>query len=110
MADIRRRLRDALYSALKARDDAATAALRSAISAIANAESVGPAPAQVRLGAGAGDVSRRDLSDDELLAIVRAEVDERLRAAGEYERLAKPEHARRLRSEAEVLGTLVLPE
>jgi uncharacterized protein len=106
MAEVRRRLRDALYAALKARDEVATAAVRSAVSAIANAEAVSPAPAKVRLGVGAGDVPRRDLSDDELLAIIRAEIDERLRAAAEYEGLGKPEQARRLRSEADVLRSL----
>ena len=109
MADIRRRLRDALYAALKARDEVATAALRSAVSAIANAEAVGPAPAKLRLGPGAGDVPRRDLSDDELLAIVRAEVGERQRAAADYERLGQAEKARRLRAEADVLRALVPP-
>jgi uncharacterized protein YqeY len=107
MADIRRRLRDALHAALKASDEVATAALRSAISAIANAEAVAPGPSKVRLGVGAGDVPRRDLSDDEVLAIIRAEVDERLRAAAEYEGLGKPEHARRLRSEGDVLSKLL---
>ena len=106
MPDIRRRLRDALYDALKARDEMATAALRSAISAIANAEAVGPAPAKLRLGPGAGDVPRRDLTEDELLAIMLAEVDERTRAAGENERLGQPEQARRLRSEADLLRAL----
>ena len=110
MPDIRRRLRDALYSALKARDEVATAALRSAISAIANAEAVSPGPVKLRLGLGAGDVPRRDLSDDELLAILRAEVEERMRSAGEYDRLGQPGQARRLRSEADVLGALVRPE
>lgn len=103
-------MRDSLYAALKERDDAATAALRSAISAIANAEAVAAAPARVRLGVGAGDVPRRDLTDDELLAIVRAEVDERLRAATEYEGLGKAEKAQRLRAEADVLRAVVRPD
>ena len=110
MSDIRRRLRDALYSALKARDEVATAALRSAVSAIANAEAVAPAPAKLRLGLGAGDVQRRDLSDDELLAIMRAEVDQRVAASTEYERLGQGEKAQRLRAEADVLRALAPPE
>jgi uncharacterized protein len=107
MPDVRQRLRDALKTALKSRDEVANAALRSALSAIANAEAVDPAPNRVRLGVGAADVPRRELSDAEVMVIIRAEIDERLHAAAEYERLGQDGQARRLRSEGDVLSALL---
>jgi uncharacterized protein len=110
-ADIRKRLRGSLTTAMRAKESAAVAALRSALSALANAEAVGdpsePARGHAielsRLGVGVGDVARRELSDGDVRAIVQAEIDERLRAAAQYERLGRAEQAHTLRSEAAVL-------
>jgi uncharacterized protein YqeY len=107
MPDVRQRLRESLKAALKSRDEIASAALRSALSAIANGEAVDPAPNRVRLGVGAADVPRRELSDAEVTAIIQAEIDERLHAAAEYERLGQDGQARRLRSEGDVLRALL---
>lgn len=107
MPDVRQKLRESLKAALKSRDEIATAALRSALSAIANAEAVDPAPNRVRLGVGAADVPRRELSDAEVMAIIQAEIDERMHAAAEYERLGQDDRARRLGSERDVLSTLL---
>jgi uncharacterized protein len=41
------------------------------------------------------------------MAIIKAEIDERLHAAAEYERLGQDGQARRLRSEGDVLTTLL---
>ena len=54
--DIRTRLRRALSAALKARNATATSALRSALSAIANAEAVDPGPGRPA-GAGSAHVA-----------------------------------------------------
>ena len=85
----------------------ATSALRSVLSAIANAEAVGPSPSRFRIGIGAGDVARRELSSVEILAIIQAEIDERLHAADEYDRREQRERAHRLRSEGEFLEAVV---
>jgi uncharacterized protein len=116
-ATMRERLSQALREALKGRDTIAVSALRSALSAIANAEAV-DAPA-VRLSGSqfvvggvsglGGDVPRRSVSDADVDTIVRAEIDERLRAADEYDRADRPEQADRLRREAGVLTDLVAP-
>ena len=98
-----------MKAALAGRDEVATAALRSAVSAIANAEAVESAPAKVTLGVGAADVPRRELSESELLAILDAEIEERIAAAVEFDRLRKPEKAQRLRAEADVLKALHEP-
>jgi uncharacterized protein len=110
--DLRQRLRDGLRDAIKERDPVAATALRSALSAIANAESVvaphgdetAPAPiAKARLGVGSAEVNRRELSPEEQDAILAAEIRERVDGAEEYQRLGRQDQAVRLRSEAAVL-------
>ena len=106
------RLRRALPPALKARDRAAVAALRSALAAIDNAQAVEapPAPrsggvvAGAVTGLGAGDVPRRRLSASDIAAIVRAEVADRRVAATDYERAGQVDAAARLTAEADALA------
>jgi hypothetical protein len=98
---------------MKARDRVAIAGLRSALSAIANAEAVevehvptstGGVIAGALSGAGAGEASRRELSEDAVAAVVAAEIAERRSSADEYEQLGQAEDAGRLRAEADVLS------
>lgn len=107
MADVRLRLREALASALKERDEVATAALRTAVSAIANAEAVVPAPSKVRLGVGAGDVPRRELSEAEMKAILQSEIEELTHAAADYRGRGENDRADRLHAEAHFLTKLL---
>jgi uncharacterized protein len=112
----RRRLRKSLKAALSARDTIATAAIRSAMSAIDNAEAVdlshAPPPkggivGDVRLGVGAGEAARRQLSGQDVLELVGAEVSDRRLAAAEYERLDRTDEASRLRAEANALVSVL---
>lgn len=111
-SSLRRRLRAALPAAMKSRDRTAVAALRGTLAAIDNAEAVAPAEdtqrgqaiEQVAIGAGATEVARRELTDDDVLRIVRAEVDEREAAALTYEQSGRTDRAEQLRSEATVLA------
>jgi uncharacterized protein YqeY len=115
--DVRARLRLALTGALRARDAIAVSALRSALSAIGNAEAVDPGPAAAGAGGpyvagaatglGATEARRRSLSPAEAEQIVRAEAGERQHAAGEYERAGRAGQAGRLRREAQVLMAVV---
>jgi GNAT superfamily N-acetyltransferase len=110
------RLRAALGDALRRRDRAAVSALRSALSAIGNAEAVSPPPARAGAGSeriagaaaglGAGEASRRSLTAAEIDQIIQAEIGERARAADDYDRGGQPGPARRLRAEADVLRQL----
>jgi uncharacterized protein YqeY len=98
--DIRSRLRLALTEALKARDKDAASALRSALSAIGNAEAVDAGEAGsgrpaasgsvhfsgAVAGLGAAEAERRHLTEADVAAIVRAEAAERGAAASQYER------------------------
>ena len=111
--DVRTRLRRALGVALKARDAGAVSALRSAMSAIGNAEAVDPASrpagtgsahfAGTVAGLGAGEAQRRLLTEADADAIVRHEAAEREAAASEYERGGRAAEAARLREGARAL-------
>jgi uncharacterized protein YqeY len=114
----RGRLRHALTAAMKARDTIAIAALRSALSAIDNAEApdVSEAPAVQHgviaggvLGLGAGEVARRTLSASELEAIVRREITERQSEADDRARTGHYDRAAALLAEAAVLAHVLGP-
>src|SRR5690242_7551165 len=113
--DIRSRLRRALAGALKARDAGAASALRSALSAIGNAEAVDPGEvsrpgasgsihfAGAAAGLGAAEAERRYLTEADVAAIVRAEAAEREAAASQYERGGHDRQAAGLRHGTRVL-------
>ena len=58
-------------------------------------------------GVRAGEVTRRQLSETDVIEIVRAEVVTRTAVAEEYERIGQTREAARLRSEADSLNTFV---
>jgi uncharacterized protein YqeY len=110
--DAQARLRTALAAALRSRDSTAVSALRSALSAIGNAEAVaapaaaGQASAHIAgaaVGLGAGEAHRRKLSEAEVSRILQAEISERLTAARDYDSSGHPGRAQRLREEAHAL-------
>jgi uncharacterized protein len=124
---VRDQLRRALGDALKSRDMVAVSALRSALGAIDNATAVPAAPAApagpaaaasassphiagAATGLGATEAERRRLSDDDVSAIVRAEVTERQAAARDYERAGHTDRAGRLRREANILAAALAVE
>jgi uncharacterized protein YqeY len=116
---MRTTMRRDLTAALKARDRVAVSALRSALAAIDNAEAV-PAPdarmsssehvAGAAVGVGSAEAARRELTPDDLHAIVAAEVAERVDAATGYARSGRQDAADRLRAEADVLRRYLRPE
>jgi uncharacterized protein YqeY len=115
-------LRAALVAARKDRDSMRVSALRSALSAIDNAEAVPTAPAGAAApvsasgsaaiaggvaGLGATEVDRRELSDEQIRGLLRAEIDERLAAAQQVGDGGHAERAAVLRAEAAVLAGLL---
>jgi uncharacterized protein YqeY len=113
-APVRAGLQAALTDALRRRDKVAVAALRSGLSALANAEAVSPVPlagtssahiAGAAAGLGAAEAPRRTLSRAEAEQVIAAEISERLAAADGYDQAGHPGRAGQLRREAEVLGT-----
>lgn len=109
MSSIRTVLRDALHTSTQMRDRDATSVLRSTLAAIDNAEAVpiedAERPAMKSL-AGSTERARRELSDAERVAIVKAEIGELSRAASLLSGSA-PDQAGQMRTQAEVL-TVVL--
>ncbi|GAA1799083.1 hypothetical protein GCM10009795_050690 [Nocardioides hankookensis] len=115
MADLPRRLRDDLTAALRARDKDAVRVLRTALAAIANAEAqpeVDETPTSLRSegviagaseGLGSADVARKELGPDDVVAIVRAERDDRLASADDLEGRRAGEAAKALRADAALL-------
>ncbi|WP_190197685.1 hypothetical protein [Streptomyces djakartensis] len=96
---------------MRARDKAAVSALRGTLAALDNAEAVPVDEAVHRAaaleaspaGAGATEAVRRELSECDVVQIVRAEAAERLAAAAELSAPAHADRAGRLRAEAAVL-------
>ncbi|MFI6867134.1 hypothetical protein [Nocardia sp. NPDC050406] len=109
-APLRDRLRAALPIAMKARDRRAAGALRSALAAIDNAESVDAVDARAgaiensAVGLGAAEVARRQLTEADIERIVRTEIEERHTAAGQYEQSGHADRAADLRAEADALA------
>jgi uncharacterized protein YqeY len=114
---IQTRLRTALTQALSSRDAVAAAAIRSTLSAIANAEAVPPAetrsmPASEHVagtvaGLGAAEAARRQLTEADIADIVAAEISDRRSAAADYDRLGRADQSARLRHEAAILAELL---
>jgi uncharacterized protein YqeY len=109
-SNVRERLRIALLGALKQRDRALVTVLRATLAALDNAEAVAPADdreglalQETPVGVGVRDVVRRELSDEDMELLVRAEIDDRQTAARVYEQAGEHERARRLRLEADTL-------
>lgn len=114
---LRGRLRAGLTAAMKARDKDAVAALRTALAAIDNAEAVPPVPtvagpaatsesiAGAAVGLRSTEVTRRELTPDDLQVVLRAQIDERHTEAATYDGLGRADDAERLRREAAVLET-----
>lgn len=108
-------LRTALREAVRLRQMPAVAVIRETLAAIDNAEAAdltAAPPVQHGViaggvaGLGAGEVPRRTLSAEAVLAIVEREVQERRDAATTYSALGRQDDARALRLQLDVLVSL----
>ena len=121
----RETLRAQLLTARKDRDQTRVSALRSALSTIDNAETPGAdtsdkaqpdratsdgAIAGATTGLGSTEVARRQLTDAQIRGLLRAEVDERLRAAEQLADNGAEDRAAAVRSEADVLTAVLADE
>jgi uncharacterized protein YqeY len=98
VTSIRDRLQRALSDALRSRDQVRTSVLRTTLSAIANAEAV-----EVPAGTTATELPRRDLTEDDVRAVVTAERAELESAAAELRAHDRPDAASELDAKAAVL-------
>lgn len=114
--DLRALLQSSLLPAMRVGDKDTVAVVRAALAAIANAEAVpvdhtlpltdGPV-AGAAVGVGATEAPRRELTEDEVRAVVERERLERVHAAEESEAGGLGEYAARLRTQAAVLAFLL---
>ena len=89
MGTLKDRLTDDLHSAMKGRDELTTSTLRMALSAVRNAEVSGDAA--------------RELSDDEVLAVLTKEAKKRREAAAAFSEAGRADQAAKETSEGEIL-------
>src|SRR5215204_7353205 len=104
MGRLQERMKADLAAALRDRDRPAVSALRTALAAVANAEAV-PSDNSYRhpvLGQ-LNEVPRRELTEEQVEAILRTEAAERQKAIEEYESLGLANAAVRLRAEQAAL-------
>ncbi|MFI8347070.1 hypothetical protein [Streptomyces sp. NPDC085596] len=100
---------------MRARDKPAVSALRATLAALDNAEAMpvdevtlrGVALEHAPVGVGSTEAARHELSEREVVDIVRAEAAERLEVAAQLTAPAHAERAARLRTEAAVLHRLL---
>ena len=90
MADLKNRLRDDLTTAMKSRDELRTATLRMVLSAVSAEEVAGK--------------EARELSDDEVMAVLRREAKKRREAAEAFAGAGRAEQAEREEAEGGVLA------
>lgn len=90
MSELKNRLRTDLTAAMKARDTLTTATLRLALAAITTAEVAG--------------TEAKELSDDQVVAVLQKEVRKRGEAAEAFAGAGRAEQAAKERAEADVLS------
>ncbi|ASW57058.1 GatB/YqeY domain-containing protein [Plantactinospora sp. KBS50] len=89
MSALKDRLTTDMRTSLKARDEVTTSTLRMALAAVGNAEVAG--------------AQKRDLTDDEVMAVLTREAKKRREAATAFAEAGRAEQAARERAEGEVL-------
>ncbi|MGY1806014.1 GatB/YqeY domain-containing protein [Blastococcus sp. SYSU D00669] len=90
MSELKEQLRADLTTAMKSRDELRTATLRMALTAVTAEEVAGK--------------EARELSDDDVQAVLRREAKKRREAADAFAGAGRPEQAERERAEGEVLA------
>ena len=105
--DVRAELRDRLRDAMRGRDRPAMDVLRAALGAIDNAGAVHDddrtQTERLNAAADAVDVPRRDVSEDEVRAIVSAELRDLEQAAIQYRELGQQDAAAKADHQASIL-------
>jgi uncharacterized protein len=98
------RLKADLPKAMKARDGATVVAIRLMLSVIDHAGAVEVDTTVVPMVGRTADVPRRELSEDEVRSLLRAEAEKHRLGAEQYAQPGLMEEAERLRVEAEVFA------
>jgi uncharacterized protein YqeY len=106
--EMKARLRADLLTAMKDRNALDAKVIRSLVAALDNAEAPAvtqerAAPAHHEFAQGSAEVERLRLTRSQVHDVLRRELQERERAAAEFERLSRHDHAAALREEASVI-------
>lgn len=101
---IRERLKIGLKAAMKARQHEVVSVLRSALSAIDNAEAVPLDASMVAVVGKLNEVARKELSEEQMRAIVQTEADALKSSIADYQTLGKAEEAEQLQTQWEALN------
>jgi uncharacterized protein YqeY len=102
MTSLAETMRADLAQALRERDMTRVKVLRTTLAAIGNAEAV-EGVSSVEGVVGYGDVSRRSLTDEDIVGIVAGEVEEWESALAEYSSIGQEQRADGLRRELQIL-------
>jgi uncharacterized protein YqeY len=103
MPDVRERLQADLRVAMRERDRTRVSVLRTAMAALANAEAIEARDVAVLKGLYAAEAERRQLSEDDVRAVLEGVRDDLLVAADEIRRLGRKADAERLREQAAIV-------
>lgn len=109
MSPLRARIAEDLARAMQDRDKARAKVLRTTLSAIQNAEAV-EGVSSVDGIVGYGDVQRRSLSDEDVIAIIALEIEEFESSVAQYQRIGQTDRAREFGMELEVLRRYLPPD
>ncbi|MBL8098430.1 MAG: GatB/YqeY domain-containing protein [Anaerolineales bacterium] len=101
---IREQLKHGLKAAMKARQNEVVSVLRSALSAIDNAEAVPLDDSMVAVVGRLNEVPRKELSEEDMRAIVQAEADALKTSIAGYQSIGKLEEAEGLQTQWEALS------
>jgi len=104
---LRARLSADLRTAMKARDKSTIDTLRCLLAVLDNAGAQDPAAYPSEVFGASSEVPRKSLTEEELQALLRAEVSSRNAAATQYERGGRRQDAARLRAELALIGRYV---
>lgn len=107
MSSLRERLESDLKTAMRERDRTRVSILRTTMSALSNAEAVDSSTSRPQQGVYAAEVARRELTDDEILAVLERERAELLASVGEYAAGGQHDAAAELRSKVAVLARYI---
>jgi len=108
-SSLRDRVQADLRTAMKEQAPERVSVLRTTLAAIANAEAVGGPTPDGPWRESTVEVERRPLTDDDVVAIVRAELEGLRVAGGEMSALGQKEEVERLTAQAAVLEQLLQP-
>lgn len=98
-----------LTAAIRRRDRDVISVLRTTLTAIGNAEAVDASGSEPQVGIGANEADRRELTEEEIAALVLGERDRLHELSAEMSQIGQSEEAARLHAQAAILNLYLGP-